>query len=432
MCGVDLVWYCTVISNHRKEVKAEQQQIRALNHGRQRVAVVDRDTPIQASLDRKLIARQSTCGGRMLLPYIVLLRRSSMNHSHDNKVMPLRPWDLHRLADFFESTLPPFGHGLIIRRLYWMTNHIEKCYYPAAVPKRNGGSRMLDVPYPDLKACQRRILEEFLPAIPVHSCAKAYVKGASLRDTTLPHVGKPLVVKLDIHDFYGSIRFRTVYERVFGEDRFPKKIGMILANLCCCRGKLPQGAPTSPTISNIVMYPLDEAVSEYCRQRGITYTRYSDDMTFSGDFDPGELIRYVKTLLSRDGFALNNGKTRIIRRGQRQIVTGVVVNEKAQLPAGYRRRIRQEVYFCRKYGVRDHIIRSGQGEYIRFDAASEDNLRIQQQKYLLHLLGQIGYALLIDPENQEMQRCRKTVKGFLTDLRAVREKDRERKGLREE
>ena len=419
-------------NNHRKEVKAEQQQIRALTTGGSESLSLT-DIPLFKLRLGRWIARQSICGGRMLLPYIVLLRRSSMNHSHDNKVMPLRPWDLHRLADFFESALPPFGHGLIIRRLYWMTNHIEKCYYPAAVPKRNGGSRMLDVPYPDLKACQRRILEELLPAFPVHPCAKAYVKGANLRDAAAPHVGKPLVVKLDIHDFYGSIRFRTVYERVFGEDRFPRKVGMILANLCCCRGVLPQGAPTSPAISNIVMRPLDEAVDAFCRQRAITYTRYSDDLIFSGSgFEPTELIRYVKTLLSRDGFTLNNGKTQIIRQGQRQVVTGVVVNEKAQLPAGYRRRIRQEVYFCRKYGVRDHIIRSGQGEYIRFDAASEDNLRIQQQKYLLHLLGQIGYALLIDPENQEMQRCRKTVKGFLTDLRAVREKDRERKGLREE
>lgn len=382
---------------------------------------------------------------------------------HDSKI-PLRPWDLqlpegfnnifefldfqekfrqengypclpdlHRLADLFRPTHSTYEHWLTIHRLYDMFNNARRYYHSVTIPKRNGGSRTLDVPLPNLKSCQRIILDQILSAIPVHSCAKAYMKGASLRDTALPHVGKPLVVKLDVHDFYGSIRFRTVYERVFSEDRFPKKIGMILANLCCCRGKLPQGAPTSPAISNIVMAPLDEAIEAYCRQRGITYTRYSDDLTFSGSgFEPTELIRHVKTLLRADGFALNNGKTQIIRQGQRQVVTGVVVNEKAQLPAGYRRAIRQEVYYCTKYGVRDHIIHSHQGAYLRFDPASEDNLRIMQQRYLLHLLGQIGYALLIDPENQEMQRCRKTVKGFLTDLRAVREKDRERKDLREE
>ena len=326
--------------------------------------------------------------------------------------------DLHRLADFFNHTSESKKHADTIRHLYWMSNHIRYFYHPVRICKKTGGIRQLYVPEPRLKRYQQLIHQQILTALPVcNQCATAYVKGANLRDAALPHLGKPLVVKLDIHDFYGSIRFKTVYERVFGEDRFPKKVGMILANLCCCEGALPQGAPTSPAISNIVMAPLDEAILAYCRPRGIAYTRYSDDMTFSGDFDEKVLISTVKQLLLKDGFRINRGKTQVIRQGQRQIVNGVVVNEKAQLPAAYRRKIRQEVYFCNKYGVRDHVIRTHQAQFLHPNAAAEDGLRVMQQQYLLHLLGQISYALMIDPDNAEMQRYQSIMRGYLIQIR---------------
>ncbi len=324
--------------------------------------------------------------------------------------------DLHTLTDLFLPSHSNWEHMRMIRHLYRMTNDTHLQYYRVMIPKRSGGFRRLDVPTGRIKYCQEKILEKILSRMSVHPCAKAYVKGTSLRDAAAPHVGKPVVVKLDIHDFYGTITFGMVYNRVFGEDRFPKKIGMILANLCCCRGVLPQGAPTSPAISNLVMVPQDEAISVWCAARDITYTRYSDDLIFSGDFEPAELIREVRKLLRRDGFTLNTGKTRIIRQGRRQIVTGVVVNEKAQLPAEYRRAIRQEVYYCAKYGVRDHILRSGLTEYIRENGYSEDGKRVMQRSYLYHLLGKIGYALMIDPDNAEMRRCRDTVKGILAAM----------------
>ncbi len=338
-----------------------------------------------------------------------------MSPSREERGWPEIP-NLRRLTDLFFPSQTPLGYKQMARRVYRMSNWTEKEYYRVLIPKRSGGYRRLDIPSARLKFFQDKILEEILTGMPVHPCAKAYVRGSNLRDAAAPHVGKPVVVKLDIHDFYGTITFGMVYNRVFGEDRFPKQIGMILANLCCCRGVLPQGAPTSPAISNLVMVPLDEAVNDWCTRRGITYTRYSDDLTFSGDMEPGELIRQVRRLLRRDGFRLNDGKTQVIRRGQRQIVTGVVVNEKVQLPAEYRRAIRQEVYYCGKYGVRDHILRSGKTDFIRDNIYSEDGKRVMQRRYLLHLLGRIGYALMVDPDNREMREHRETVRGLLAAL----------------
>lgn len=341
----------------------------------------------------------------------------ALDPSREEKSCPQLP-NLHALTDLFLPAHSPWEHQQMVRRLYQLSNHTHLNYYPVLIPKRSGGFRRLDVPMERIKFYQDKILEEILSRMPVHPCAKAYVKGSTLRDAALPHVGKPLVVKLDIHDFYGSVTFGMVYRRVFGEDRYPKKVGMILANLCCCRGVLPQGAPTSPAISNLVMVPLDEAIFAWCQPRGIAYTRYSDDLTFSGDFDPGELIREVRGILSRDGFRLNREKTQIIRQGQRQIVTGVVVNEKAQLPASYRRSIRQEVHYCRKFGVREHILRSDQTDYIRPNDYSRDGKRVLQRRYLLHLLGQISYALQIDPDNTEMLEYRNSVKAMLASLPA--------------
>ncbi len=337
--------------------------------------------------------------------------------------------DFRRLTDLFFPSFSISGYRRMVRYVYRLSNHPEMEYHRVLIPKRNGGYRRLDVPSVLMKLCQEKILNKILSPMPVHPCAKAYVKGSRLRDAALPHVGKPVVVKLDIHDFYGSITFGMVYNRVFGEDRFPRKIGILLANLCCLRGVLPQGAPTSPAISNLVMVPLDEKISAWCEKKGITYTRYSDDLTFSGDFDPGELIGCVKRLLRGDGFLLNGSKTRIIRQGQRQTVTGVVVNRKAQLSSDYRRSIRQEVYYCKKYGVREHILHTGQTEYIRENRYSEDGKRVLQRRYLLHLLGRISYALMIDPDNAEMRGYRETVKELLSALPGRRFSEPEPDGL---
>ena len=145
----------------------------------------------------------------------------------------------------------------------------------------------------------------------------------------------------------------------------------------------------------------------------IAYTRYCDDMSFSGDFKPGPLIEKVRRFLNAMGFAVNEKKTKVLRQGQRQTVIGIVVNQKQQMPAAYRRQIRQEMYYCKKYGVRSHVIRTGQSEYIADSSKSRDGKRVFQRRFVQHLLGKISYALYINPEDTKLHAYREDCRRWL-------------------
>ena len=162
--------------------------------------------------------------------------------------------------------------------------------------------------------------------------------------------------------------------------------------LCYYQDKLPQGAPSSPAISNIILYEFDEQVGRWCRERNVSYTRYCDDLTFSGHLRPGEVIPFVRAELKKRGFLLNEQKTHIQPAGQQQSVTGIVVNEKLNIPAAYRRRVRQELYYCQKYGIHEHLRRI--------------NSELSEEAYRMQLLGKVNYVLQVAPGNAEMKKAR--------------------------
>lgn len=326
--------------------------------------------------------------------------------------MPFLP-SVHQVVDVLDPQEHPssqYRHNCSLRWLYGLSNSdLWDCawtYRTAVILKRDKTRRVLHIPYPPLKKVQQRILSEILSCARLPDCATAYRAGANPRAGTAPHVGKPVLLKMDIANFFDSITFEMVLSRAFPSQYFPKSVGVLLAKLCCYEGRLPQGAPTSPTLSNIVMVPFDEYMSSYCERRGIAYTRYCDDMSFSGDFKPGPLIKKVWHFLNAMGFSVNEKKTRVLRQGQRQTVTGIVVNQKQQAPASYRRQIRQEMYYCKKYGVRSHILRTGQWEYITDSPRSHDGKRVTWRRFVQHLLGKISYALYINPEDTELRAYR--------------------------
>ena len=155
------------------------------------------------------------------------------------------------------------------------------------------------------------------------------------------------------------------------------------------------------------MRPFDEYMERWCGERGIRYTRYCDDMTFSGDFDVSQVRRKVCGYLRIMGFEPNRKKTRVLTCGSRQIVTGIVVNWKPQVPREYRRKVRQELYYCRKYGVEEHLKRSGALK-LRPDSPdvsgmwnTPDNWSAQDcvRRYLEALLGRINFILMANPED---------------------------------
>ena len=302
-----------------------------------------------------------------------------------------------------------------IKVLYYLTHNINKAYKTAYITKSNGKKREINKPDLILKKYQKAIYKNILTKIPVSAYATAYQKGSSLRYSTAVHTGKSKILKLDIKNFFGSVLYKAVQE-MFINQGYDYFISTTLATLCCYKGRLPQGISTSPAISNIIMRGFDEKVAKFCRERNIAYTRYSDDMTFSGDFDKTEIIDFVESNLHNLGFSLNKKKTKLIKQGQRQIVTGVVVNEKQQLPKNCRKRIRQELYYCQKYSVKSHILNANLTEYIR------PNGDVYYKEYLLNLYGRINYALQINPCDTEMLDYSITVKSAINQLDIVKRK----------
>ncbi|HJD41164.1 MAG TPA: reverse transcriptase family protein [Candidatus Blautia stercoripullorum] len=273
--------------------------------------------------------------------------------------------------------------------LYGLSNHTEEHYQKIQIPKRNGAWRTLYVPDSLLKYVQKQILHKVLTQLPVSYCASAYKKGCSLKENAAPHTGKSIVLKLDILDFFGNITYISVYQHAFPGELFPPPVRTLLAHLCCYRDFLPQGAPTSPYISNLVLFPFDRYMERWCKNQNITYTRYCDDLTFSGSFEPEAVIRKVSSFLLRMGFEINPKKMKICPQGQRQIITGIVVNEKTQVPKTYRRNLRQEIYYIEKFGLSEHLA------HIHLDLTPE--------KYLEHLKGKLRYVLQINPQDREFQ-----------------------------
>lgn len=291
--------------------------------------------------------------------------------------------------------------------LYAVSNHPQQHYTSRRIAKRDGTFRRLHVPDPLLKTIQRNILHTVLDGWSLPACATAYHPGADILANASVHVGQPCVLKLDIEDFFGSITYPMVYRHAFPTEYFPPAVGTMLASLCCYHDTLPQGAPTSAAVSNLVMGPFDRHMAAWCNARGIRYTRYSDDMTFSGALLPGPIVHKVRGFLGAMGFALNETKTRWIPQQGRQLVTGVVVNEKPQAPRGYRRALRQEIHYCCLHGVASHLEHIGDTDYLPFGA-------VGRKRYLRSLLGRVQYVLQINPQDAAFQDAEQTVRRLLS------------------
>lgn len=242
-----------------------------------------------------------------------------------------------------------------IKRLYSIDNNTQNNYKIFKIPKKNGSYRTIYQPSYLLNNIQRNILENLLNNKSISKYAKAYHRRISLIDNASFHINKKIILKLDIKDFFDSIYFLDIYHSCFSIEYFPKSIGFLLTYLCTCNEKLPQGACTSPYISNLVMKDFDEVIGDYCESIDVSYTRYCDDMTFSGDFAPSLVIKRVRKMLYKLGLELNDEKIYVIDHNYKQVVTGIVVNQKLNIDIHYRKRIRQEMYYIEKYGIDSHF-----------------------------------------------------------------------------
>jgi RNA-directed DNA polymerase len=243
-------------------------------------------------------------------------------------------------------------------------------YVTFAIPKRSGGERLIMAPKSRLKAVQRRLNALLVNRLPASEFAHGFRPARNVRTNAAPHVGRQVVLHLDLEDFFPSIHFGRVRGLLIALG-YGYAVASVLAALTTeaprqpvlVDGKrlhppagpraCPQGAPTSPGLSNAIVVRMDHRLAGLARRFGFAYSRYADDLTFSGDdIDAAHALRCLATrIVQSEGFRLNVGKTRVMRNGARQAVTGVVVNEVLGLSRHERRRLRAALHRLGREGV---------------------------------------------------------------------------------
>jgi RNA-directed DNA polymerase len=223
-------------------------------------------------------------------------------------------------------------------------------YRYARLPRRSGPPRVLEAPKPRLKALQRRLLREVLDPIPVHAAAHGFVRGRSARTHALTHVDRRVVVRLDLEDFFAGVTAARVFG-IFRAAGYPESVAHVLTGLCTnavpveesvpghwrlsrrlATPHLPQGAPTSPMLANLAAFALDRRLTGLAAAIGATYTRYADDLVLSSDGHLRTPVAAITEIARAEGFRVNVAKTRVMGRGRRQTVTGIVVNARPNVP----------------------------------------------------------------------------------------------------
>ncbi|MDB4935939.1 MAG: Retron-type RNA-directed polymerase [Labilithrix sp.] len=304
-----------------------------------------------------------------------------------------RPWDVPsiattgELADWLElspSESEWFADARGLERLD--RNEPLRHYRYRWVPKRRGGFRLLEAPKSRTKAIQRRVLSEILDRVPPHAAAHGFRRGHSTRTHASHHIGKAVVIRIDLQDFFLSVSAARV-SAVFRAAGYPDSVAWALALLCTnvapsARGSvvldrhaplaevaalrraemlartrhLPQGAPTSPALANLCAYGMDVRLSALSSELELTYTRYADDLVFSGDRELARraprLEALVAAIVRDEGFVVNHRKTRVMRAGVRQLVTGVVVNARMNPARDAYDRLKATLHNCATRGPR--------------------------------------------------------------------------------
>jgi hypothetical protein len=273
--------------------------------------------------------------------------------------------------------------------------------------KRSGGVRLIEKPKSRLKGLQGRILRGILEAVPVHPAAHGFVKGRSIVTFAAPHADRPLVLRLDLRDFFPAfpgVRIQSLFRTLGYPERVADRLGGICTNAVArevwkvrpveiaaaqwnearslyTRPHLPQGAPTSPVISNLTAYRLDCRLSGLAKSAGAIYTRYADDLAFSGGDDFARVANrfsaHAAAVALEEGFSVNHHKTRFMRRGARQQLAGIVVNEKVNV----RRRDLE-------------LLEAVLTNCVRFGPASQNRAGVPD--FRAHLEGRVGFVEMVN------------------------------------
>lgn len=245
-------------------------------------------------------------------------------------------------------------------------------YIRFKIPKKTGGERLISAPMPRLKQAQHWILSQILEKLELHDAAHGFRPCRSIVSNAQPHVGRDVIINFDLKDFFPSISYKRV-KGLFHSFGYSEAAATIFGLLCTepdveeveLDGKtyfvaltdrhLPQGSPASPAITNLLCRRLDRRLTQMAEQLGFVYTRYADDLTFSAAGDSLQhicnVLRRTESIVAHEGFAINEQKTRILRKSRQQEVTGVVVNSHPNISKTELKRFRATLYQIEKDGL---------------------------------------------------------------------------------
>ncbi len=284
------------------------------------------------------------------------------------------------------------------------------------VAKRSGSFRLIEAPKPRLKQFQRVVLDSILAHIPPHDVAHGFEPHRSITTFAAPHVGRTVVLKMDLRDFFVSITSARV-TAIFLTAGYPEPVARLLAGLCTnvvptdvlnqvARADpetlrltmpwqdqrpyglphLPQGSPSSPVLANLAAYRFDARLAAFSAAAGAVYTRYADDLVFSGDESFARSVHrfkvHVAAIAIEEGFAIQHRKTRVMRRGVRQSAAGIVINQKINIPRADYDRLKAILCNC---------VRRGPAEQNRLNVAD----------FRAHLAGRVAHAARLSPARGE-------------------------------
>jgi len=317
-------------------------------------------------------------------------------HKNVLEIMDVNPTFNLELPYAFDNTSLAYRLGIQTRTLMYLIIKKAEHYKIHTIPKKSGGMRVIHAPSDRIKYVQSKVLELILNKLEYPPCIGAYVQGRTTRSVAEVHSGKPLLIVIDLKDFFPSTRrawIRQFFNKKLG---YPHNVSSLLADLTTVpietpvgvRHVVPQGAPTSGAVCNwVAHYKLDVPILVVCAKYGMAYTRYADDLAFSHTErldrpTTDAFLKEIEALIKTSGYRINYKKLRVVRAGRQQRLLGMTINEKPNIMRMQARNLRARIYHCKAKGFDQVATEMG--------ISSGNTLRMQIE-------GLISYYHMINP-----------------------------------
>jgi len=307
--------------------------------------------------------------------------RPDLIETYLNYISPIVKNDVPIIFDFNHLCLLL---GRTPEYLATVINSNSSHYRDFVIPKRSGGKRIITAPYPALMESQNWIYHNILKKIKIHPAAQGFTFNKSIITNASIHLNQNHFLKTDLKNFFPSIKINKIIT-VFKSLGYSHRVSFYLSAICCYNDELPQGAPTSPMLSNIIAKTLDVRLMNFAKKNELKYTRYADDLAFSGEKIPFKYIEYITGIIEDCGFYVNEKKTILQQNKGKRILTGISIADKEiKIPRVYKRRLKQEIHYIKTHGIVSHIRK----------------LKIKHPHYLLTIIGRLHFWLSVEPNNK--------------------------------